>query len=611
MTRLQWFAKNAKARRFAEEYVVERRGSLRDLARELRQRFRCPHRDHVALSKAMQALLGDRYPAAGSDGIAAWFAQHRAAEALVRRWYDSAPADSRRNNGLRALLAELRREHAYPFRGPENLREFAVSRWPHVEPRAPAPAPAKAARPTGPGFELPTRTDHDVRQLERGDAFLISSVVEHGEACEPFLRAAQRWAAEDRGRRLLLHGLRYKNPTARVADEPTWDSRFDPHLFDREIRPHPRLAIMPTMIAATTNNPLPPKLTGMSGECSTIFGHPQLCFRTAPLPHRRYPKTLATTGAMSLPNYSSTLAGAAGAHHHKMGGYIVELDGDTFYQREVSWDGEKFIDYGVAYYADRIERAPRPLGCVFGDVHWEADPNAAPTFDAVFWRPDSLVQTLRPRAGVVHDVYDGRRINPHEVNDALLRARAAREGTALDELRATAEFLNRIAPMFDTLHVDESNHHAFLYRFVANRQPDPIDTELHSYLRYRLARADRERGAMPDPFVLMMQEIGVPQNVDFVGDSLMIAGIECGMHGHRGINGTRGTLKGLAQMGVKFIIGDKHSPAIWQGGYGAGVFGYNHSYNKGPSAWLESMVLIHDNGKRQFAHIINGRWQRG
>ena len=47
-------------------------------------------------------------------------------------------------------------------------------------------------------------------------------------------------------------------------------------------------------------------------------------------------------------------------------------------------------------------------------------------------------------------------------------------------------------------------------------------------------------------------------------------GIECGMHGHRGPNGGRGTIKNIARMGRKSVIGHSHTAGIFEGCYQGG-----------------------------------------
>ena len=57
------------------------------------------------------------------------------------------------------------------------------------------------------------------------------------------------------------------------------------------------------------------------------------------------------------------------------------------------------------------------------------------------------------------------------------------------------------------------------------------------------------------------------------------------------------------------MIGHVHSPGIYQGAYGVGTSSrLRLEYNAGPSSWLNTHGVVHQNGKRQLIHVVNGRW---
>jgi hypothetical protein len=87
-------------------------------------------------------------------------------------------------------------------------------------------------------------------------------------------------------------------------------------------------------------------------------------------------------------------------------------------------------------------------------------------------------------------------------------------------------------------------------------------------------------------------------------------GIECGMHGHNGPNGARGSRTNLAKMGRKSNIGHSHSAGITDGCYQAGVSAdLDLGYNVGPSSWSHSHVVTYPSGKRAVVTLWNGRWK--
>jgi hypothetical protein len=104
-----------------------------------------------------------------------------------------------------------------------------------------------------------------------------------------------------------------------------------------------------------------------------------------------------------------------------------------------------------------------------------------------------------------------------------------------------------------------------------------------------------------------LREFGDLPNVSFLreDDSFLIAvdetgqGIECGLHGHRGPNGSRGSSAALRNIGVRINKGHDHSASIIDGVYSAGVSAtLDMGYNKGPSSWSWSHIVTYPNGKR-------------
>ena len=87
-------------------------------------------------------------------------------------------------------------------------------------------------------------------------------------------------------------------------------------------------------------------------------------------------------------------------------------------------------------------------------------------------------------------------------------------------------------------------------------------------------------------------------------------GIECGMRGHRGPNGSRGNPNSLRNLGRKCNIGHSHTAAILDGIYVAGIScGMDLGYNKGPSSWSQSHIVTYPNAKRAIITMKSGKWR--
>ena len=129
------------------------------------------------------------------------------------------------------------------------------------------------------------------------------------------------------------------------------------------------------------------------------------------------------------------------------------------------------------------------------------------------------------------------------------------------------------------------------------------------------------RGLAPGADVVstrrMLQALGVEiqgdaSDVRVLGgdESLVVCGVELGMHGDRGPNGARGSARNLRRIGVRSIIGHSHSPEIAEGCYQTGTSTrLRLEYNSGPSSWLNAHVVLNADGKRQLVIIVDGRFR--
>jgi hypothetical protein len=93
-------------------------------------------------------------------------------------------------------------------------------------------------------------------------------------------------------------------------------------------------------------------------------------------------------------------------------------------------------------------------------------------------------------------------------------------------------------------------------------------------------------------------------------ESYVVAGIELGMHGDKGPNGSRGSARNLARIGVKSVIGHTHSPQIFEGCYQVGTSTkLKLEYTSGPSSWLNTHCVVYASGKRSLINVIKGEWR--
>ena len=112
------------------------------------------------------------------------------------------------------------------------------------------------------------------------------------------------------------------------------------------------------------------------------------------------------------------------------------------------------------------------------------------------------------------------------------------------------------------------------------------------------------------------REMGAPGAAVFLqpDQSWQVEGIECGLHGDKGPNGSRGSARSIAKTGSKSTIGHSHSAGIfegcWQTGVTAGTLDdLDMGYNSGPSSWSRALVATYRGGKRTMLIMRGLQWR--
>jgi len=86
-------------------------------------------------------------------------------------------------------------------------------------------------------------------------------------------------------------------------------------------------------------------------------------------------------------------------------------------------------------------------------------------------------------------------------------------------------------------------------------------------------------------------------------------GFELGQHGDFGSNGSRGSLLQFRKLNTKIVVGHYHSPGRKDGALAVGTSTHLRvGYNQGPSTWLQSHVIIHNDGRAQHINFINNEF---
>lgn len=431
-------------------------------------------------------------------------------------------------------------------------------------------------------------------------------------------------AAKHLDAQILVVPLRYKNPTsqwtANNRDHDWWDSTLQGYLIEDRKQLHQHLVLAADVKTQPTASAPLSGFESLTGAESCVLGHTKMQFRTVPVPSGRFPKILTTTGACTLPNFTNTKTGKIGEFHHYLGALIVEDDGDLFHIRQLNADTTEgsFYDLGKFYDSVSVSAAMPALALQMGDTHARfADPDV----DHATFGKGGMVEVLNPQTLVWNDTFDGYSVNPHHIGNPFITQGKfkGRIGNVREEVIHAVEFVRRRTAGRKSV-VVPSNHDDFLARWMnrADWKTDPVNARF--YLQTALAMLDSVEPygggtRYADPFTYWVGQLTKPEdNIRCLarGESLVIGGTECGLHGDRGPNGAKGTLKNLSRLGTKVNSGHRHGPGIEEGHYGAGTSTpLELEYTVGsPSSWLHTHIATYANGARALLTIIDGRWRR-
>lgn len=461
------------------------------------------------------------------------------------------------------------------------------------------------------------------RSLGRVTTLLVTAAQNATPAHPGFMRAMESFCNERNGD-IMAVPISYKNPTSHIpasqANEQVWDDAFTPYLCNQRKRLNQNIVVMadiPTQ--PTTVNPL----SGFDGHThgeSGILAHPKLALRTVATPQARYPKILTTTGAATQVNYTRTPTGKRAEHHHTLGACLVEIKGKKFNIRQINADkitGD-FIDLDRYYGGNgHTMKAPPALALPMGDTHVDA---IDPAVDAATFGPDGIVETLNPQELDWHDLLDSYAVTHHHNGNVFVAAAKIREGRMdIDaEVRRAVEHVMKRTTNGRKSYIVASNHIDMLTKWIVNTDPRSAPGNLRFWCKTALAIDEATtldgRGVdIPDAFSQWGRKlIGDRQDITFLDrdKTHTVAGIELGMHGDKGPNGSRGSRQNLRRIGVKSIIGHSHSPGIDEGCYQVGTSTYlKLEYTSGPSGWLNTHCIVYANGKRSLINIIDGEWR--
>lgn len=365
------------------------------------------------------------------------------------------------------------------------------------------------------------------------------------------------------------------------------------------------LKLYDTGILASQINPLTGFQTKLHRDYSYILPSPKI--RYISLPNTgTHPRFLATTGALTHGNYKMhTAQGRKAALEHEYGfAYVKIKNGRVFYYHPVMALKNGNFNYMREHYKTGKMVIQQPEALVLGDWH------VGDTCMKTRQRTIVMIEQLKPKRVFFHDLFNGKSINHHERKSNFSRARSWRDQTHVleEEVKNCLAELNFFADKFPDVQffVVESNHDIFLYRYLDDDSfmKDGQNMEFASVLFGKILNDETQ-----PPLQTAMELVGnISKNVTFLkeDDELRVSGVCLSQHGHRGVNGARGSGQSYSNYNLRLITGHSHTPAIYPNGMVVGTSTHlKLPYTKGPSSWLNAHGLLYASGKYTLLTIIH------
>lgn len=376
-------------------------------------------------------------------------------------------------------------------------------------------------------------------------------------------------------------------------DERVFDAGFstvDSLTLNRNLR------LRDMRILAQQINPM----TGMSSKLSRDFSYimPSAKIRYLSVANTSSnPRALMTTGNLTKPNYKlHTAQGRKAEAQHQYGFVFVEIKSGklfTTYQVEATKNGN-FYYLNEKYVCGKVKKV-QPEAIVLGDIH-TGDTNQKALKHSL-----ATIEELKPKCVVLHDIFNGHSIDVHSGDNLLygLRCLKDKRDSLENELWEVYNFVWKLSEQFPDIEflVAESNHDIWLERYIDSKKfIDHSQNFLHAIemIPHIL------EGKKPTLQIGLELFGDLPDNVYFgrEDEEYRVRGVELLYHGHRGLNGSRGSSASFDRFNLRMISGHEHTPKLYANGMVVGTLTHlKLSYTKGAGSWMHANGILYADGK--------------
>jgi len=364
------------------------------------------------------------------------------------------------------------------------------------------------------------------------------------------------------------------------------------------------LKLHDTAILASQINPLTGFQTKLSNSHSYLLPSPKIRYLSLPNTST-HPRFLATTGALTHGNYKlHTAQGRKAQLEHQYGfAYVKVKNSRIFYYHPVMAQKNGNFNYmrEQYYFGEVYDQQPEAL--ILGD--WHVGDTCPKTRERTF----IIMDALKPKRVVFHDLFNGKSINRHEAENHLSKAMLYQQNQHCleQEVKDCHKELVYFAKKYPNILflVAESNHDLFLAKYIG--MENFLEDGQNSVFACKLFVATMNN---KQPILKTAMEIigDIPKNVRFLAEDeeYRVHGVGLDYHGHRGVNGARGSGASFDRYNLKLITGHEHTPKIYANGMVVGTSTkLKLPYTVGAGSWLNAHGLLYPSGKYTLLTIIH------
>lgn len=466
---------------------------------------------------------------------------------------------------------------------------------------------------------------HKKRKKLTGKTYVFTAAQNNTFVHDDFLKSLLNYC-EHNNAELKVATFHYNKSGFQNGDsDKTWyDPKIVPYILDESAE------VFPGLIWCGELNILPTAVNPLSGfqtyckDASGIIPHAKVQLESVAAGKHQPCRFLYTTGAITKANYVQMKAGQKAEFHHSYAAVVAEVDedGDWFVRQLIAdTDTGEFYDFTTLYTPNSIVENQRVEAINYGDIHSEIPDEIV--FEATFGKGGMLDQ-LKPKYQFCHDTLNFSVRNHHNRDSPYFRYKmqVRDEGKDLveNDLKAATHTLTYLQRDWSETIVVNSNHDMAMLKWL--EQADPKKDNVWNAAYYhkcqaRVLQAILEKDEHFSIFEWAAKQINPNLKALFLkeDESFVICedhggGIECGNHGHLGVNGARGGVNSYRVLGARQNIGHGHSATIKESVWMAGIKGnLDQFYNKGASSWSNSDIITFKNSKRAMITWKNGKFR--